>query len=264
MRTRCSTQLLLSTMLALFGGGSLQAQTSGASAVVLTVTDAKTAAPVLRATVMVKGVRGSWVTDSAGVARVGGLPEGAHALKIEAPGYATEDVPVELAGSAPVAMDVALTPSPVPLKALEVAGKREAVDPFLLSEGFYDRARVGGGTFIAGERLQKLQAKTWQLVDAMRGVGGFNVVPNKSGYGFAVLSTRGIVSINLPCYPAVFMDGLRVPYPSKLMESFNDILPLAAAGGIEIYPGAQFTPIQYGRHPCGTILIWTKHGPASK
>ncbi len=247
---------LLLTGMVLVAAAAVRAQ--GTAAAIVTVTDARTGSPVARATVTVKGVRSSWITDSAGTARIEKIQPGQHPVRIEAAGYAPEAVPVEFAGAAPVGFDVQLTPAPLSLKALEVAARKG--NPFLSNNGFFDRERVGGGTFIWGPQLEKLAARRNELVEALRGVSGFIVLPNKSGYGYAVLSTRGVVSLNSACYPQVYLDGMKMPYPSKAVESFNDILPLDAVAAIEAYAGSAYAPMEYGRHPCGTILIWMKHG----
>lgn len=77
------------------------------------VTNAATGAPVAGATV----AAGEWhaQTDADGRYTLGGLPPGAHTLRVSAPGYRDFEAAVSLAPGAILAVDAALTPRPATL-----------------------------------------------------------------------------------------------------------------------------------------------------
>ncbi len=213
-------------------------------------------APLRGATVYVDG-RGI-LTDSTGAARFAAVPAGKHQLRVVATGYALVSRELRVEADGPTTVEVRLEVRPVLLGALEVTGSgREA---YLVANGFYDRERMGGATFISGERLRKVQRNSNQLVDALRGVSGVAVLPNGSGTGWWLVSTRGEISVRNRCFPQVFVDGLRQPYPSPIFADFNTIMPLAEVGAIEVYAGSHGVPLEFGRHPCGTVLIWSGRG----
>lgn len=190
--------------------------------------------------------------------RLAGVAPGKRQLRVVAPGYALVSRELRVEAGAPTSLEVRLVVEPVLLNPMEVTGS--AREAYLVENGFYDRERTGGATFIYGERLRKVQRNSNQLVDALRGVSGVAVEPNGTGTGWALVSTRGDISLRERCYPQVFVDGLRMPYPSPMFANFNTMMPLAEVGAIEVYAGAQGVPLEYGRHPCGTVLIWSRQG----
>ncbi len=247
---------MLPVMLALWPAAAVRGQQAEATGEVVVRVVEPDYQPLRGAMAFVEGR--SVLTDSAGVARFGAVPTGKRLLRVVAPGYGLVVRELRVEAEGPMTVEVRLMPDPVLLQPLEVAGSGR--DAYLVRNGFYERERSGGATFIAGDRLRKLQNRSTQLVDALRGVSGVAVLPNGSGTGWSLISSRGEIGIRERCFPQVFVDGARLMYPSPVFADFNTVLPLAEVGGIEVYAGAQNTPLEFGRHPCGTVLIWTRQG----
>ncbi len=245
------------------------AQQPASSSLIARILDRSTGRPVVNAQVVLDSSGPTALSDSTGSARIAGVLPGTHGLTVSSLGYATQRLQLVFTTGAALRTDVQVAPQPLPLQPLHVAGAPR--ERFLSGVGFYERERVGDGTFISGDVLAKLAARTNQLVDAMRTTRGFRIVP-ASGTGWAILSSR---VADRPCFPSVYVDGIYFAYgpnrdaqpnkgPVRLLSSdiinFNDVVPLASVDAIEAYPNAAWAPLEYERNPCGVILIWTKHG----
>ncbi len=252
--------LVLLTVPLLARAAPAQAQQADTATLTVRVTDAVSGLPVAGALLQLRRPHLSALTDSAGLALLRGLKAGReHVVAISALGYEPEEVTLTLDPGRRGAASIQLPLAPIPLPAMSVTGERR--EAYLSGTGFYERSKLGGGTFVSGAKLQELEKRTNQLTDALRTAPGFTILPNKRGTGLALLSSRGRTSLVLSCYPQVYLDGIKIPYPSDVAESFDDIARLGDVAGIEAYPGSMSSPIEYGRHPCGTVLIWTRHGP---
>jgi len=230
---------------------ALPAQQADSAVLVVHVTDAVTGQPVVNALIAVPTVEVTALTDSTGAATIRKVPPGSHVLAISAPGYAEQRVSLGFSIGEADAY-VQLAPAPVPLAPVHVAGAGR--EPALVENGFYERERIGGGTFIRGEQLDRVAARSGALSDLFRTVPGFRVSRRSRGGGRAsVWSTRGC---SQP--PALFLDGARQLYTPTF--DFNAVAPLGLVRAVEAYPGNSSVPPQYGGG-CGAILIWLRHGP---
>src|SRR5262245_55688153 len=95
------------------------------------VEDATTRSPVVGALVFLSG-RGSILTDRNGAFQFSGVPNAAHELRVQALGYQTSQVRVDL--RADTALTIALNPSPVQIDSLRVTARRVNVGGRLLDE----------------------------------------------------------------------------------------------------------------------------------
>ena len=242
------------------------AQQPASSTLIARVLDRSTGRQVVNALVVLDSSGPTALTDSTGMVRIDGVGLGAHALTVSSLGYATQRLQLDFTAGISIRTDVQLAPRPLLLEPLHVAAAPR--QRFLDLVGFYERERQGGGTFISGEALATLAARTNLLAEAMRMARGFRLVPAR-GTGWAILSSR---IAERPCFPSVYVDGIRFAYgPNpdsppmpRLLSSdiinFNDVMPLAAVGAIEAYSDPAGAPLEYDRNPCGVILIWTQHG----
>jgi hypothetical protein len=263
--------LAIAATLALAGAARAQARPDSTTTLAVRVLDDATGRPVAGAQVSISDTRLRGATDRKGVARLDRVPAGGRTVKVTSLGYATDSMQVAFEPGTPVEAELRLAPQPVSLKGIVAAG--EPGDRGLRASGFYDRARLGGATFIAGERLAGVARRTNRLSSALENVQGLHVVPNKRGTGVILVSTRGVVSFNKECYPVVYLDGIRANYDVTRggrskggLDSMSDdadlnaLVPLGDVAGIEIYQGAANVPYQYERNPCGVVLVWTKRG----
>lgn len=222
------------------------------------ILDDATGKPIPGAHVTV-GALGAYA-DSAGVARVTGIPVGNIVVTFGMLGYGTERILVQFEAAASVETDVRLTPEAVPLA--PVAAVAPGRDPVLSGIGFYERASRRLGVFIAGERLEKIQRGSNRLTDALRGVPGIKITSNARGrdrFGLIIMSSRGSVSFNVKCFPPVYVDGTLVNYLEGYTDpDVNSVVALNDILGIEVYGDASLSPFEYDRSPCGLVVIWTK------
>jgi len=250
------------TILALLLAG-LAAHAAGqsrtdAATLAVRILDDSTGKPLPGAHVQVGDRLGAY-TDSAGRARVTGIPPGSLVVSFGRLGYGTERIVVQFEASANVQTDVRLTPEAVPLAPVAVAVPGR--DPVLAGLGFYQRQSLELGTFIAGERLEAVARGSNRLTDALLDVPGIRVARNgiPQRYGYVIASSRGAVSLQLKCFPPVYIDGVKRDYITGSIDpDVNTLVPLGDVLGIEVYPDATLSPIAYERSPCGLVLIWTK------
>ena len=157
--------------------------------------------------------------------------------------------PVQLDDEGGAEMVLRLTIEVIPLNPLNV--EVEARVRKLERVGFYDRKRLGLGTFIEYHQIG-VQART--AADVLRRVAGLRLVIQ--GY-FTDVQTRGSGT----CRPGIYIDGAFVSGPRRTVTSFNlEDLPATDIEAIEVYPGAASVPPQYngGTSMCGLILFWTQ------
>jgi hypothetical protein len=177
-------------------------------------------------------------------------PEAAdYTVTVEHIGYARfSHGPVRLDDEEAAEMTLRLAIEVIPLNPLDV--EVEARVRKLERVGFYDRKRLGLGTFIEHDQIG-VQART--AADVLRRVSGLRLVVQ--GY-FTDVQSRGSGT----CRPGIYIDGAFVSGPRRSVTSFNvEDLPATDIEAVEVYPGASTVPPQYtgGNTPCGLILFWT-------
>ena len=147
--------------------------------------------------------------------------------------------------------------------------------------GFYDRARMSSGTFLDRAEIEKSPRQT--TVDLLGSVPGIQVdnvlnpmAPTVTLRGGAAASSRTQGTSDMPqCYPAVYLDGLRVQEGGAIgnrgdfsASSISDMSDFFSFGnispeqieGIEVFGRPSQVPVQYLTQSavCGVILIWTR------
>lgn len=142
---------------------------------------------------------------------------------------------------------VTLDSSTVHLEGIEVAVAPRARR--LERVGFYERERMGSGTFLTNEEIREKP----RVSDAIQGISGITAMPRgSSGIGFR--QTR----FGEPCSLPVYIDGILTA-----ASSVNRLRP-EDVEAIEVYDGAEtparFNP-EYSRgSTCGAIVVWTRNG----
>ena len=209
-----------------------------------TVTDAETGAPVISASVIVKGKKSGTVTDASGNFSIQ-ASEG-DLLQISDVGYET----IEVAASSSLTMQIKLT-----------ATNRQLGEVVVVGYGSKKRADITGA--IASVPKSRLsQIPVTNVLQAIEGsVAGLTVTQTSSVPGSsASVLVRGQNSITSGTGPYIVVDG--IPF-SKTGSVTNDINSNDIAS-IEILKDASATAIYGVNGANGVILITTKRGITGK
>ncbi|MFW6078782.1 MAG: carboxypeptidase-like regulatory domain-containing protein [Gemmatimonadota bacterium] len=249
-------------------------QTTDAAGLHVTITVAETGQPVPDALVRVGGPDGRTArADADGVVRIGGLAPGTHLVTISADGYGVARARLTLASlqvthtafalgpetdSPPPAPR--LRPAPIMLDPIDVTVRRRV--PRLVDVGFYQRAKRGAlGTFLTPEDIAERLEHTAFLSRLFWGVPGLRIMPSGLGTRYRLESTRGPASLNRPCTPQIWLDG--IPMGPSAAQDINGLLSVDAVLAVEIYSGPAETPPQFNvtGSACGAVVIWTGPRP---
>ena len=172
-----------------------------------------------------------------------------YTLHVEHLGYArTSHGPVPLGGEQVGVLTLRMAIEVIPLSPLNV--EVEARVRKLERVGFYDRRRLGLGTFIDHDMISQ-HART--ASDVLRNVSGLRLLIQ--GY-FTDVQSRGMNG----CRPAIYLDGALTSGPRRSITSFNlEDLPAPDIEAVEVYPGLASVPPQFtgANSACGIILFWT-------
>lgn len=248
MRILLALLAAASTLLAAAGGAAAQDRHARLRVM---VTDSL-GNPVQDAQVAVSGLESVARSDSTGSALVTRIPLGSRMVTIWRLGYLEERALLEFPSANTFRLNVVLTPGAVALDSLLVQGERRIRQ--LENNGYYQRRRMGFGSFVSGERMEAIAASSPDLRRAFYMMPGFTVTPGRFGTSFTLLSNRGIGPTGRRCQPAVVVDGRRSD-----MEELSSMLPQHVEA-IEAYPGPAGAPLEYmfGQSVCGAVLVWTK------
>jgi hypothetical protein len=252
-------------MAALLGAGlassisvPLAAQADGA-AFLLRVTEAETGQPLAGARVEVlrRELRG--VTGLDGWVRITGVPEGIHLVEVRLMGFVTERMTLDFTRVISVKGHVSLHPQALTLGAVEVVAER--IDPALQANGFYQRRRSSGGTFLTRSEISA-RAPGGRLSSLLASLPGFSMRASGTR-GYALASRRYPPGIG-GCATRVFVDG--VPRPGAGASHLDGIVPLRELEALEWYAGPATTPPEFNYagpagadgSACGTLVLWTR------
>jgi hypothetical protein len=191
-------------------------------------------------------------TSDSGQFLMKGLKPGKTEFLVRALGFGAATFTTELRAGRTRQMRVILRPSTVQLSTITVLDSLSA--PLLAETGFFDRKRVGWGSFITPEDVERRHPM--YVSDMLRSVSGVEVTSRVPGRT-TVLSTRSM-SMSGRCVMNVFVDGTRA-YLSGGM-TLEDVVSGSEMGAMEVYPSASETPPQFivMGSDCGTLVIWTK------
>jgi outer membrane cobalamin receptor len=206
--------------------------------------------PLQGARVQLWGSDVQGTTTDAGNFSLAGLPAGTYALEVRAIGYAPKRVPVTLSSRAPGSVGVVLDERLNTLQSVVVQADRTKLNKDY--NGFLERQKRGMGRFLSEEDLNRRNPIV--ITDALRTTPGLSVVPNGTGFGYAIQGRGG-------CQPDVWVDGMRVFDGATDLDQL--VRPTDVAG-VEVYNGPGTVPAQFmgagGGGSCGVVAIWTKRG----
>ena len=205
---------------------------------------------------------------------------GAYYLLGEALGYEPKvDGILELGPGGSVSVAFYLKPKPIELDALKVAIVRVRTYQHLSDVGYYERAKMGFGSYVSPETIERRNPST--TFDLLRGVPGL-YFEEGGREGTRVFLIRG----GYRCNPAVYVDGSRVfndPHterggpPEDLTSGGADTASIRVVSrdhagivldymvniqdisAVEVHTRATSVPLLYGgtQETCGVLLIWT-------
>ncbi|HEU4563632.1 MAG TPA: carboxypeptidase regulatory-like domain-containing protein [Gemmatimonadaceae bacterium] len=197
-------------------------------------------------------------SDTAGRFSLPIPPVGTYTLRARRVGYiplVTGALPsVGLAG-----LDVAVELTAAPAELADTV--TVTAPPFHpLMAGFEERRRLGLGTFITREQLEKRGGAT--LPELLREIPGIAVAysPRTRASARSIRSATG-----RGCSAVVFLDGTRMNGAEDSPQFVRLVMESITANtieAIEIYKDRAELPPQFG-HPevrCGAIVVWTRRG----
>lgn len=220
------------------------------------VTDQQTGSPLAGASVRLKELGRTAVTNSRGVFTLADLPSGVDSLEVELIGYATQKARVQIVGGRAQSVDVRMSTQPVELAPILVS-----VEPrswFSDRAGLEDRIDRGNGIIITRREIDERQPTN--LGDMMRGLPGVRVFG--SGGGITATYTvqlRNAMRMNgAICQPMVWVDGSKW---GQNGSAFTDISGFELEA-VEIYRGPAEVPGEFsgGDANCGVVVVWTRRG----
>jgi hypothetical protein len=225
------------------------------------------------------------LTSDSGTFVLGELRPDTVELSVRRIGYNPVSTAFVIRPGLTVSVAVRMTPSNVTLGTILVEGKK--VDSRLWKSGFYERAKLGSGTFFTPEYLEHHGSSVSGLVAEVPGVGIQRDVRGRA----SAIGHLGSKS----CPMNVFIDGTLVRWAGDV--GLDAILPKDDILAVEVYPRAAFVPSvlvgsgaaaggatsgaggasgvnastnsmmtsQGQRSDCGAIFFWTKpFEPASR
>ena len=189
------------------------------------------------------------ITDAEGRFRIDAIPVGWHRVVSRRIGYETRVDTIGIPTNSVLAVQVALSRTPVVLTPLVISVRSATLE----RNGFYERARQGySGVYLDRARIEDKRVTT--VTQLFRGVTGIRVVYD--GLYGARLIVNQVVSLRDPnqdrggCEPSYWIDGVRSTMTSP------DVMRLEELEGVEVYRRAG-APGKF-IDPCGTILFWTR------
>jgi hypothetical protein len=159
-----------------------------------------------------------------------------------------------------VQVTLRLAPDAIPLTPLTVTARTYPPSAYLTNAGFYERKRLGIGTFIT--RAEIARRNTHRFSDVLRSVAGMRIDPADAGGRSRSRVARSIGR----CQPLLVLDGVvtTIGGGRSMFRGpdipLDDVLDPTDIEGLEVYRGSSELPMQYnvGTADCGAILVWTR------
>jgi hypothetical protein len=214
------------------------------------VVDHETREPVRRAAVSLgpgfgrAPALGTRITDQEGRFFFRKVPPGSYRLTITSLGYHDLADTLQVPAAGDLDILIPLSTDPIPLEPIVVTAEQR--DPAM--RGIRQRMESRSGFFVTREDIEARSPRL--LTDLLWSMPGARVV--SSPYFGRFLLLRG------GCRPAVWLDRVRI-YET---DSLDHLVSPHNVEAIEVYHSLEL-PVEFGGHPCGGILIWTRMGTPS-
>ncbi len=195
------------------------------------------------------------LTDSAGVYSFTGLEPGIYSLRVDAPGFNTlNGVLFRARASQSLSFDLRVWEL-TELAPVVVEAEREPFAPGPLA-GFYERQRMGRGSFITREDMENQGSA--RFTDVLRMTPGVDIVPLRSSY---TVRMKSAVRIGGDCPPVLWVDNVRWGSIDLDGGPDRELFP-SDLEGIEVYTPAQVPPEFASTEAlCGVVVVWTRRAP---
>lgn len=198
------------------------------------------------------------LTDELGRFSFDEMEPGTYAVEFNGYGYAARVDTVEVAAGQTTEAQVPMRVDPIDLEPIEVVVERRELK--LEQIGFYERRSEGWGSFIDLEDIEEQSPS--RMTDLFGRVPGSVLLSNPGNplQRFVVLRGGNRSSFSGMCFPAVWLDGVRVHESGEEPAMIDDIVSLTAIAGIEVFPTSAGVPVQYGGldAACGVLLLWSR------
>lgn len=224
------------------------------------VIDASTSEPIAGARLVSVAIVGATVTDSLGRFDIPDVPSGLIRFVIVATGFPRSTLVLPFAPGEEMERVLALdstmaavaeeAAAATPLPTVMVEAEAAPL-PWLRD---FERRRVSGrGQYVTREQIEARRLN--RLTDVVQTMRGVNVDCGGGGSGCTIRMARA----PMRCLPDYWIDG-------RLDNQWGPVVSIRDIEGIEVYTGAADVPGEFaGRTAgCGTIVIWTKAGPARR
>lgn len=186
-------------------------------------------------------------TTSTGAYRMAELPAGTHTMEARALGFLPQRIPIDVMEGVESVSDFTLESFGTYLDTVKVTGRRVYASRQL--QEFEERRKRGFGTFMDEDDIEK--RNPFFVGDLLRMTPGVQVVPGQ--FGNRILM-RGM-GFQVNCYPAVFIDGMKVMNMDGDIDSYVNVQEIRA---LEVYSRGSSVPVQFQTlDGCGSLVIWT-------
>lgn len=188
---------------------------------------------------------------------------GVVVVLVRRPGFSAQALLVDLTRISFWRGSIVLQPGTFKLPDIEVTARHAKPAQYAATakfDDFFRRQRLGLGTFISREDIEKSNA--FHTIEILRGIAGVRADVRPGGDG-AVAFAR--CSPNEPGYNVtVWIDGQRqypagggVAGPTQVAEMISRISPTGIEM-IEVFRGVSQIPAEYHIDGCAVIAIWTR------
>jgi outer membrane cobalamin receptor len=242
----------------LLGLTAVQATAQATGTIRGTVTEARTARPIVGAQVTVSGTQHGTLTNSQGQFLIPSVPAGSREIRVQTLGYSGATQQVDVASGATTTVSFELAESAISLDEVVVTGQARQT-----------RRREIATSIASVDATQLEDAAVRNVSDLLQGRNpGVTVLPGggKVGQGTKVV-LRGPSSLSQGVQPLVYVDGVRMDNSSATgvftggegWTGLDDINP-DDIERVEIVKGAAAATLYGTEASAGVIQIFTKRG----
>lgn len=205
--------------------------------------------------------RASTSSDSTGWFAVR-LPAGSYRFELSRLGYmdlSTE--PVRVGRNENVTVELRMGPRAIPIEPVLVRARtrvaRVGVDVFY--QRMAQQRALGHGRFITRSDIDGTSVASAN--DLLARDPALMILARTRPGGQSTRNTIDVLVMRQPglrhCYPAVFMDGIRIYRPEE--TDISALFQPESLEGVEIYPNPAFTPPELmDPRGCGSVALWTR------
>jgi hypothetical protein len=228
--------------------------------------------PIREAEVLWQGDRRSVLTRADGSFSLEVPARGEVVILVRRPGYSAQALRFDLRRTASWQGDIMLAPGSFKLPEIEVIAVNAKPARYANThkyDEFFQRQKLGLGTFISREQIEKMNA--FHTIEVLRGIPGIYTNVGNPGdpttADIRFTRCKGKVTVWVDGQMLIgggFDSGLGasgIPRRGQSVELAAQLERIAASGieMVEIYQGVAQIPGVYHWDGCAVIAIWTRH-----